>query len=131
MNILSITGQCLVLCKAPLTCNNLLQAPRHGLNQVSEVLGVRHPGNPQLLDLFLQHLNVGTADILQLHLHPGPHILDGIQVRAVAWPVYLQDVGPLPERLPAHPHLACYYRKTAKSIFLYTLPRQKVFVRSP
>ena len=97
MNILSIIRQCFLLCEAPLMCNNLLQAPGHGLNQVSEVLGVCHPGNPQLLDLFLQHLNVGTVDFLQLHLHPGPHILYRIQVRAVARPVYPQDVGPLPE----------------------------------
>ena len=63
----------------------------------------------------LRHVQL-APDLCQRHT--GPPQLNGCKLLLLL------------ERLLAHPHLTRYSRKTAKSIFLYTLPRQKVFVRS-
>ncbi len=87
----------LVLGWVALPINDVLQPPRHGLHQVPQVLAVVQLQHPQLSDFPLQLLQVLSLGAPQLHLHPGPDILNGVQVRAVARPVHELDVGPLLE----------------------------------
>jgi hypothetical protein len=80
------------------TSLNYLQKPlRHALHQAPEDLAVLHPQNPQPLDLLPQLLQVGGVGLLQLHLHPPPHILHRVEIRAVAQPFNELNVGLLCE----------------------------------
>jgi hypothetical protein len=70
-----------------LTPLNDFQKPlRHALHQALQDLAVLHPQNPQPLDLLPQLVQVGKLEILQLYLHPPPHILYQVEIRAVARP---------------------------------------------
>ena len=50
--------------------DHLLQPAWHGVHQVTQVVQVTHPGDPQPDNLPLQLLNVGAVAGGQLHLHP-------------------------------------------------------------
>ena len=84
----------LVVGDISISFNDFLYPVRHGLHQFFQVWRVVHPEDPQLLDLILQLVQVGGVCLLQLHLHPGPHILNRIEVRAVARPFDELDVRP-------------------------------------
>ena len=66
--------------------NDSLQPPQHGLHQVLQVLAVIHLNALKLGDLPLQILQAGGLGVLQLSLHPCPHIFNGVKIGAVAPP---------------------------------------------
>ena len=82
----------LVKGKISITSNHLLDPVRDRLDQFSRVRSVVYSEDPQHSDLILQLLQVGGIGLPQLPLHPGPHILDRVEVRAVAWPFDELDV---------------------------------------
>ncbi len=48
-------------------------------NQVSQILAIAHLMCPELQDVSLPFLHVGRLEVLQLALHPRPHVLYGVQ----------------------------------------------------
>ncbi len=80
-------------CYPPFSVNNFLQPPRHGLLRALQVLDVIHLEGPQLQNFPLPLIQVLGTGIPQLLLHPCPHILDWVQVRAIAWPFNELMVG--------------------------------------
>ena len=86
---------CLVLGGVAIPADDLLQPPGHGLHQGPQVRAVAYPLGPQLLDVVLQLRNGGGLAVLQLGLHPSPSVFNGVEVRAVAWPVNQLDGRPL------------------------------------
>jgi hypothetical protein len=62
----------------------LQKPPRHALHQAPQDLAVLHPQNLQPLDLLPQLVKLGGVRLLQLHLHPAPHILYRVEIRGVA-----------------------------------------------
>ena len=50
-------------------------------------VAVGHPQDPEPGDGGLQLCHGVDLRVLQLGLHPGPAVLDGVEVWAVAWPV--------------------------------------------
>ena len=77
--------------------NDLLEPVRHAVDQILQVLQVVHLEDPQLPDLLLQFLQVGGVGLLQLQLHPRPHIFNGVEIRTVPRPFDELDVWPLLE----------------------------------
>jgi hypothetical protein len=74
--------------------DNLLQTVRHTLHLVAQNLAVGHLEDPQPGDLLLQRLQVGGVGVLlQLHLHPAPHILYGVEIPAVSQRLDQLNVG--------------------------------------
>ncbi len=97
----------------------------HGADQSLEVGDVIHPLTPQLSDLPLELRQAGGGGVTQLLLHPAPSILNGIEIRAVAWPVNELDGRPLPEpgcqKKSARKSSAAYIGRQTKSFRLKTV----------
>ena len=87
----------LLLGGVALVGNDSLQSPQQGFHQVLQVL-VIHLNAPKLGDLPLQLLQAGGLGVQQLSIHQCLHIFNGVQIRAVAWPVNEGDVRPLLEQ---------------------------------
>ena len=84
--IVSVVYDNLILCAATISLNHVLEATGHGLDQISQVLDVVHLLSPQLQDLLPELLQVGAPGrLLQLVLHPHPHVLNGIEIWRERW----------------------------------------------
>jgi len=78
----------------PILLNNLSKHPGHRGPQLLQINVLAHPQGPHLSDLLIPLHHVLGSGVPQLHLHPTPNILNGVEVSGISslFQLLLQEI---------------------------------------